>query len=127
MAKRTTSKTNNSAAAAVENGEISKSQLIREWFKANPKGTATQCQKAMKELHKIEVGSSHCQQVKNESKQTVDLETVKTAAEFVKAHGDVDSALEAIDQVGDFITTCGNATKAKAALEAYKAMAAVIG
>lgn len=126
MAKRTTNKTNNTAAAAVENGDKTKSDLIRDWYKKNPKGTATQCMKALA-AQGIEVGSSHCQQVKNESKQTVDLETIKTAAEFVKQHGDVEDAIAAIDQVGEFITQCGNATKAKAALEAYKAMAAVIG
>ncbi|QDU73758.1 hypothetical protein Pan97_07570 [Bremerella volcania] len=127
MAKKTTNARKTTTDKAATSGEQSKSDLIRAWFKENPKGTATQCQRAMKEKHNIEVVSSHCQQVKNEAKQTVDLDTIKTAAEFVKTHGNVEDALVAIDQVGDFITQCGNAKKAKAALEAYQAMAAVIG
>lgn len=111
--------------------EINKSEKIREWFAANPNGTAVQAQKAMKELG-IEVGSSHCQQVKNKlngssTSAKVDVETIKIAAAFVKTQdGDVETAIAAIDQIGEFISKCGSPAKAKAALEAYAAMAAVL-
>lgn len=49
---------------------------------------------------------------------SVDVDTIKKAAEFVKAHSDVDEALKEIKQVGEFITKCGNDKKALAALEA---------
>ncbi len=75
---------------------INKSDSIRQWFAANPNGTAVQCQRAMAELG-IEVGSSHCQQIKNQSKQKVDLDSIKLAAAFVRANGDVAKAIEAID------------------------------
>jgi hypothetical protein len=130
MAK--TNKTTASAVAPVVAAEptratINKSDSIRQWFAENPTGTAVQCQKALAEQG-IVVGSSHCQQVKNNnsSKQKVDLDSIKLAASFVKSNGDVAKAIEAIDQVGDFITRCGSPAKAKAALEAYEAMAAAL-
>lgn len=124
MAKKNT--TPAPAAAPVTTTEpANKSDSIRQWFAANPNGTAVQCQRAMAELG-IEVGSSHCQQIKNQSKQKVDLETIKLAAAFVKSNGDVAKAIEAIDQIGDFINKCGSPAKAKAALEAYEAMAAAL-
>ncbi|MBI1347131.1 hypothetical protein GC163_12675 [bacterium] len=126
MAKRTTNKT------TTEPTEINKSEKIREWFAANPEGTAVQAQKAMKELG-IEVGSGHCQQIKNKlsggstASAKVDVNTLKLAAEFVKTQdGDVETALAAIDQIGEFVSKCGSPAKAKSALEAYQAMAAVL-
>lgn len=131
MAKRSTTPTTTTTAPAPKTtvaaapNTNTKSAAIREWFAANPTGTAVQCQKAMA-AQGIEVGSSHCQQVKNESKQRVDVETIKIAAAFVKQNGDVKKSLAAIDEVGEFINQCGSPAKAKAALEAYEAMAAAL-
>ena len=107
--------------------KISKADAIRDWFKENPQGTAVQCQKALAEQG-IEVGSGHCQQILNKTKSggKVDVNTIKLAAEFVESHGDVEQALTAIDSIGEFITTCGSPAKAKAALEAYQSVAAVL-
>ncbi len=113
--------------------EINKSEKIREWFAANPEGTATQAQKAMAALG-IVVGSGHCQQIKNKlsggstsASARVDVNMIKVAAEFIKSQeGDVETAIAAIDSVGEFISKCGSPAKAKAALEAYQAMAAAL-
>ena len=132
MAKRNTATpTTTAPAAPTTNTEINKSEKIREWFAANPEGTAVGAQKAMAELG-ITVGSSHCQQVKNKlsggtTSTKVDVNTIKLAAEFVKSQdGDVETALAAIDQIGEFVSKCGSPAKAKAALEAYQAMAAAL-
>lgn len=126
MAKRSTTPTTTAPVAPTPAPNTNtKSAAIREWFAANPTGSAVQCQKAMA-AQGIEVGSSHCQQVKNESKQRVDVETIKIAAAFVKQNGDLKKSLAAIDEVGEFINQCGSPAKAKAALEAYQAMAAAL-
>ncbi|MDB4793037.1 hypothetical protein OAG75_00185 [bacterium] len=105
----------------------SKADHIRDWFAANEKGTAVQCQKALAEQG-VEVGSGQCQQILNKKRGggKIDVNTIKTAAEFVAAYGDIDAALEAIEGVGEFITKCGSPVKAKAALEAYQSVAAVL-
>ena len=119
-AKKTTPK-------KVETPEVPKSQMIRDWFDANPNGTAVQCVKAMAEQG-VEVGSAHCQQILSKRKAggKIDVSTIKVAAEFVGTHGDIEAAIEAIDAVGDFIKQCGSPEKAKAALETYRAVAAVL-
>ncbi|WP_013627801.1 hypothetical protein [Rubinisphaera brasiliensis] len=103
---------------------ISKADAIRSWFKDNPEGTAVECQKALKEQG-IEVGSGHAQQILNKSKSggKVDVSTIKLAADFATAYGDVDAALKAIDAVGDFIQACGSPQKARTALETYQTVA----
>lgn len=115
------------AAPKVETKEIVKSDAIRDWFKSNPEGTAVQCQKALAEQG-IEVGSGHCQQILNKSKSggKVDVAQIRLAADFVKTHGDIEAAIEAIDAVGGFIKSCGSPEKAKAALEAYQSVASVL-
>ena len=40
----------------------------------------------------------------------VDVNTIKTAAEFVTSYGEIEAALEAIEGVGEFITKCGSDT-----------------
>lgn len=132
MAKRNSTPTNTAPKTTTETTEINKSEKIREWFAANPEGTAVGAQKAMAALG-ITVGSGHCQQIKNKlnggstASAKVDVATIKLAAEFVKTQdGDVETALAAIDQIGEFIQKCGSPAKAKAALEAYQAMAAVL-
>jgi len=106
---------------------VVKSDAIRDWLKANPNGTAVQCQKALAEQG-IEVGSGHCQQILNKSKSggKVDVAQIKLAATFVETYGDIDAAIEAIDGVGEFIQQCGNPAKAKSALEAYQSVAAML-
>ena len=122
-AKKTTPK----KVETVPAPEVPKSQMIRDWFDANPQGTAVQCVKALAEQG-VEVGSAHCQQILSKRKAggKIDVAQIKLAAEFVGTHGDIDSALAAIDAVGHFIKTCGSPEKAKAALESYKAVAAVL-
>ncbi|HCS50109.1 hypothetical protein [Rubinisphaera sp.] len=107
--------------------EIKKSDAIRDWFKANPNGTAVQCQKALAEQD-ITIGSGHAQQILNKIKGggKIDVSKIKLASEFVSEYGDIDSALEAIEGVGGFIQACGNPAKAKAALEAYQSVAAAL-
>lgn len=106
---------------------VVKSDAIRDWLKANPNGTAVQCQKALAEQG-IEVGSGHCQQILNKTKSggKVDVAQIKLAAQFVESYGDIDAAIEAIDGVGEFIQQCGNPAKAKSALEAYSAVSAAL-
>ncbi|MEZ5945233.1 MAG: hypothetical protein R3C18_27985 [Planctomycetaceae bacterium] len=106
---------------------VPKAQLIREWFDANPQGTAVECVKALADQG-VEVGSAHCQQIlsKRKAGKKIDVDTIKLAAEFVSTHGDIDAAISAIDAVGDFIKSCGSPEKAKAALETYQAVAAVL-
>lgn len=109
----------------VSESPVVKADAIRNWFKENPDGTATQCEKALKEQG-IEVSSGHCQQVKNKSKAgtKVDVNQIKLAAAFVKENdGNIESAIAAIDQVGEFIKQCGTPEKAKSALEAYQSVA----
>ena len=120
MARKQTPKT----APVVTN----KADAIRDWFKENPQGTAVQCQKALAEQG-IEVGSGHCQQILNKSKSggKVDVAQIKLAAEFVGNNGgDIENALASIEYVGTFISACGSPVKAKAALEAYQSVAAVL-
>lgn len=114
--KKTTTSKNNTT----------KADHIRDWFAANPNGTAVECQKRLAEQG-VEVGSGQCQQILNKKRGggKVDVNTIKTAAEFVATYGDIDAALEAIDGVGEFISTCGSPAKAKAALE-YQSVAAVL-
>lgn len=115
--KKTTSTKNNTT----------KADHIREWFAANPNGTAVECQKGLAEQG-VEVGSGQCQQILNKKRGggKIDVNTIKTAAEFVAAYGDIDAALEAIEGVGEFITKCGSPAKAKSALEAYQSVADVL-
>lgn len=105
-----------------------KSDSIRDWFKENPQGTAVECQKALAEQG-IEIGSGHAQQILNKTRSggKVDVAQIKLAAEFVQNNGDIETALTAIDSVGEFISACGSPQKAKAALEAYQSVAAVLG
>ncbi|MEZ5943183.1 MAG: hypothetical protein R3C18_17460 [Planctomycetaceae bacterium] len=71
--------------------------------------------------------SAHCQQILSKRKAGKKIDdTIKLAAEFVSTHGDIDAAISAIDAVGDFIKSCGSPEKAKAALETYQAVAAVL-
>lgn len=127
MAARKTNKTTTAAPTTTK----SKADAIRDWFESNPEGTATQCAKALAEQG-IEVGSGHCQQILNKrrggsSGGKVDVAQIKLAAEFVEANGgDVENAVASIEYVGGFITKCGNAAKAKAALEAYQSVAALL-
>lgn len=123
-AKRKTTTTTTAAetttAAAVEPTKT-KSELVRTWFKSNPDKSATEAQKAMKELHDIEVGSSHCQQVKNKMFSASNVEDARKAAvEFAKQYEDIDEAISAIQDVGEFITAAGGTKKAVEALEFVK-------
>lgn len=57
----------------------------------------------------------------------VDVAQIKLAAEFVTNNGgDIENAIASIEYVGEFITRCGNAAKAKAALEAYQSVAQLL-
>lgn len=120
MAKRTNTK-----------DTVNKAQAIRDYSAKHPNDGPAAVVKALA-AQGVDVTASRVSTVlrggsTKKKNGSVDVDTIKKAAEFVKAHGDVDEALKAIEQVGEFITECGNAKKATAALEAYKAMAEVIG
>lgn len=104
--------------------EIKKSDAIRDWFKANPNGTAVQCQKALAEQD-ITIGSGHAQQILNKIKGggKIDVSKIKLAAEFASTYPEVEVAMEALESVGFYIQNCGGFNKAVAALEAYQSVA----
>lgn len=120
--------------ATTTSEKINKADAIRSYFDANPDAKPNDIAAALTKEHGIEFGSAHVSSVLSRhrnggananSNGKIDPELIKSAATFVAAHGDVAKALEALDQVGEFIDACGNSRNARAALETFQSLAAV--
>lgn len=115
-------------AAAANGSETNRSQLIRNYAAANPTATPKQIVESLT-ADGHDVSSSLVSSVlsRGGSSGKVDVDSIKTAAAFVKANGGkIADAKKAIEAVGTFIDECGSASKATAALDAYEALAAAL-
>ena len=109
-------------------GTVSKAEAIRQYKAAHPEAKAKEIAAALTEQG-VEVTAGRVSSVLRggTSRNKVDVETIRKASVFVQQYpGKLDEAVSAIEAVGQFIAECGGAEKAKAALEAYKAVAEVV-
>jgi hypothetical protein len=120
MAKRnTTTRTNG-------NGGTSKAEAVRQYHKEHPDAGPKEIAEALTKKG-VEVTAGRVSAVLRSGGSKVDVDTIKRAAEFVANYkGSIKDALKAIETVGGFVEACGGADKAKAALEAYEAVAAAV-
>lgn len=115
------------AANTANNGE-NRSELIRQYKAAHPNAGPTEIAKALSENgHDVKASLVSSVLGGKHKKGGLNVETIKIAAAFVKAHkGKVAEAQAAIREVGDFIDACGGSGEALAAIEAYQAVAAAV-
>lgn len=113
-------------AATTSTETKSKAQSIKEYAKANPNAKPAEIAKALTAAG-IKVSSGRVANVLNRSKPSINVEAIKSAAAFVKGYkGEVMEAAAAIESVGGFIDSCGSASAALLALEAYQAIAEAV-
>jgi len=105
---------------------VSKADAIRAYHKEHPDATPKEIAEALTKQG-VEVNAGRVSGVLRGGSGKVDVETIKRAAAFAAGYnGKLDEAVSAIETVGKFVQECGGAEKAKAALEAYQAVAAAV-
>lgn len=118
--------------AVVAQSEVNRSEVIRKYKADHPNAGPSEIAKALAG-EGLDVSSSLVSSVLNTGRRNgrssgLSVETIKLAAEFVKAHkGKLEDAEASIKSVGTFIDSCGGADSALAALQSYRAVAEVIG
>ncbi len=118
--------------AAVAQTEVNRSEAIRKYKSDHPQAGPSEIAKALAG-EGLDVSSSLVSSVLNTGRRNgrsggLSVETIKLAAEFVKAHkGKLEDAEASIKSVGAYIDSCGGAEAALAALQSYRAVAEVIG
>ena len=123
MAKKQTTRKSTPATPAV-----SKAQAVRDYHAEHPELGPSEISEALTKKG-VEVTAGRVSGVlrSGTSRGRVDVDTIKRAAEFVGQYkGKLADAVKAIETVGGFVESCGGAEKAKAALEAYEAVVAVV-
>lgn len=132
MAKRTTTPAtvNAPATTATANGknENSKAKAIRAYKAGHPDAGPKEIAEALgKDGVEVTAGRVSAVLRSGTASSKVDVDTIKRAAEFLRTfNGKVEEAVKAIDSVGQYVVACGGAEKAKAAIEAYQAVAALV-
>lgn len=106
---------------------VSKADAIRAYYKEHPELGPKDIAAALVKQGVDVTAGSVSGVLRTGMSRKVDVDTIKRAAEFVGQYeGKLADAVKAIDAVGGFIESCGNAEKAKAALEAYETVVAVV-
>ena len=109
--------------------EVSKAEAIRQYKAAHPEAKAKEIAAALTQQG-VEVTAGRVSSVLRgpSGRNKVDVETIRKASVFVQQYpGKLDEAVSAIEAVGQFIAECGGAEKAKAALEAFRAVSEAVG
>jgi len=112
----------------VPRGTVSKAEAIRQYKAEHPDLGPKEIAAALtKQGVEVTAGRVSAVLRSGTSRNRVDVDTIRRAAEFVTNYkGSIQDALKAIATVGQFVEQCGGADKAKAALEAYEAVAAAV-